>query len=254
MQISLLREVKLIIQQMVTSLIVMIAAGLAVLSGFGFVLFSVPLLSYIYEPHQTVIFTITLSTLLLGALLIITDIRKKMNYRIILGLVEWSLIGIPIGILILPYIGKTTFQIALGIIIIVYVTFRLLGYSIRIRDQRIGIPIAGILGGALSMSTGLSALPVILLLSNFDLDPYENRATLAGYVFTTGALSLVAFNFTSEITISVQKEVLWFVPSLFIGMLMGILLVNRLTKDILQQAILIYLGIIGILVIIPVFL
>lgn len=240
-----------IVQELIVSLIVIVAAILAVLSGFGFVLFSAPLLSYIYEPVQTVSLTIALSTLLLGLLLLITDIRKSMDVKLVIKLVAWSLIGIPIGILLLPLIDKSTHRFVLGFFTIAYVFYRGLGRNLKLPNSKLCVPIAGILGGILSTSTGFSAIPVILVLGCFDLNPYEDRATLAGYVFGTGVFSLVAYQLVGITTVPELETLLFLIPPMLIGLLIGIFFVHRISAKGLNRAFLLYLGVIGLFAILP---
>ena len=163
-----------------------------------------------------------------------------MNIRVVAGLVGCSLIGIPVGIMILPYMKDSSFKTGLGVLTVVYVVFRSFGYNLQISNQKLSIIIAGILGGAFSTSTGFSALPVILLLSNFDMDPYQDRSTLSGYVFITGAISLAAFFVTGTLQAPSLEEVVWLVPAMLIGFILGMILVNRLAQERLKNAVFIY--------------
>ncbi len=241
----------MIFQELIASIIVIVAAILAVLSGFGFVLFSAPLLSYIYDPVQTVSLSIALSTLLLGLLLLITDIRKAMDVNLVFRLVAWSLIGIPIGIFLLPLIDKSTFRLILGFLTIAYVIYRSLGRNLKLPNSNLCVPIAGILGGVFSTSTGFSALPVVLVLGCFDLNPYEERSTLAGYVFGTGVFSLVAYQLVGITKIHELEAFLFLIPSLLIGLIIGIVFVHRISAEGLNKAFLLYLGVIGLFAILP---
>lgn len=229
--------------------IVSLAASLAVLSGFGFVLFSAPLLSLVLSPVETVSLTVALSTVLLGTLNLTPSVRRSINGKLAISLVLWSILGIPVGVIILPYIDKSVFRLVLGMLTIGYVVYRVFRSSpVRVNPQ-VGVPIAGILGGILSTSTGFSAIPVVLLLSNFSSNAYEDRATLAGYVFATGALSLLAFALAQTLSMPEPGDLLLLMPALFLGIIVGSVLIRRLRESRLIQVVLVYLVAIGVLAI-----
>ena len=237
---------------LLAEIFVTIAATFAVISGFGFVLFSAPLLSFIYEPVHTVLISISLSTLLLGLLLTRRDIWKHMNKKITLNLLIFSIFGLPIGIFILPYIEKNLFRMAIGLITIVYVLVRSFILSNLRITPKIGVPVAGFLGGILSTSTGLSAIPVVMVLSALDMRAYERRSTLAGFVFVTGFLSLLTFHFNGLISDFEILAVFILIPALLIGLAIGLVLISHLNEKQLTIVVLAYLTIIGIIVIIPI--
>ncbi len=189
---------------------VALASALAVVSGFGFVLFSAPLLSLFYDPTHVVVVTIAMSTLLLGALFLTTDIRQVMDPRLAFTLVLSSILGMPLGVWLLPWMDKAV-------------------------------------GGVFSTSTGLSSLPIIWFLGSRNLTPHSYRATLATYVFLNGVLSLIALALNGSLHIFDTWQFVSFSPALIVGLVAGIFLVRKLSQDQLERGSLIYLGVIGLL-------
>jgi uncharacterized membrane protein YfcA len=234
------------------SIIVAVAAALAALSGYGFVLLSAPLLSHIYAPASTVLLTVTLSTVLLCLLFITTDIRRAINMPIAVRFTLWSMVGLPIGILALPHASATQFRIALAAITVVFVVSRALGWRLRLPNPQLGIAIAGILGGVFGTSTGLSALPVLWVMESLDLDPHAHRATLAGYVLATGLLTLVAFLASGMLASARAGELLSLMPALVGGLVVGSVLVKKLSERQLSRASMFYLMAIAVIAALPI--
>lgn len=239
------------LSDLITALIVLVAALLTVITGFGFVILSAPLLSFFYDPLQTVYLSLALGTLLLGVLIAFTSIRRAMRLGLVVRLCLWSLPGLPLGLLVVPYLDSGQFRTALGVITLAYVAFRLWGGELRLGRPAWSVALAGILGGAFSTSSGMNALPVIFLAGDMELDAFEHRATLAGYVFVTGLTSLVAFHVAGTVPAIHWAQLALLLPALALGLIGGALLVKRLSQRQLTVGVLIYLAVNGAIAILP---
>lgn len=217
------------------------------MSGFGFVLFSAPLLSLLYDPTFVVMITIAMSTLLLGVLFITTNIRAAMDWHLAIWLTLASVVGMPFGVMLLPWMDRTVFRLVVGSITILFVLSRVLRRRVSLPSSRTGIVISGILGGVFSTSTGLSALPIVWFLGSQNLSPTVYRATIAAYVFLNGMLSLIVLALSGALRSLDPWQVLAFSPALLIGLAVGVLLVKRMSDKQLERGSLIYLGVIGLL-------
>jgi uncharacterized membrane protein YfcA len=232
---------------LIASLVVALASALAVVSGFGFVLFSAPLLSLFYDPTHVVIVTIAMSTLLLGVLFLTTNIHQVMDSRLAFTLVLSSILGMPLGVWLLPWMDKAAFRILLGTITLLFVLSRAVGWHLHLPNSKFGVVLTGALGGVFSASTGLSSLPIIWLLGSRNLTPLSYRATLATYVFLNGVLSLIALALNGSLPIFDTWQFVSLSPALVVGLVSGIFLVRKLSQDQLERGSLIYLGVIGLL-------
>ncbi len=217
------------------------------MSGFGFVLFSAPLLSLLYDPSFVVMVTIAMSTLLLGVLFATTNIRALMDGRLAVLLTASSLLGMPVGVMLLPWLSRTHFRMVVGIVTVLFVLSRVLNLKFSLPTTRTSVVISGVLGGVFSTSTGLSALPIVWFLGSRNLSPMAYRATIAGYVFLNGVLSLSVLALSGSLRAFDPLQLIGFSPPLLIGLGAGILLVKKLSEPQLERGSLIYLGVIGLL-------
>jgi uncharacterized protein len=231
--------------------IVLTAAVLTVVTGFGFVILSAPLLSYLYDPLQTVYLSLALGTLLLGALFACTGIRRAMRVRLVVRLYLWSLLGLPLGLWVAPYLDRGQFRMVLGLITLGYVAFKLWGGEMRLGRPALSVALAGILGGVFSTGTGMNALPVVFLAGDMELDAFAHRATLAGYVFVTGLTSLLAFHVAGTVPTLHGSQLAVLLPALLMGLVGGAWLVNRLSARQLAGGVLVYLAVNGVIAAIP---
>ena len=229
-----------------------LASTLTVISGFGFVLFCAPLLSLIFDPRDVVVVSLALGTLLLGLVFLSSDIVKAVELRLVFGLVASSILGMPIGILVLPLIDqdRTLFRVALGVLALAFVISRVMRWHLHFPETRLGTALAGLLGGVFSTSTGFSALPVIWFVGGQSLSHAKHRATLAGYVLMNGVLSMVAFQIGGDLHAFDAATLLSLIPAMLIGLVVGIGLVRRLSEKQLRRTSLAYLAVVGILAIV----
>ena len=80
---------------MLASLIIFASAGAVALTGFGFNLVSVPLLTFLYPPRVVVAVTLLLGILASGLLLARREIRREADWGLVRVLFFSSLVGMP---------------------------------------------------------------------------------------------------------------------------------------------------------------
>jgi hypothetical protein len=236
-----------ILVQLFAEIVVTIASSLAVMSGYGFVLFCSPLLSLIYDPVSVVFMSLMMGTVLLGGLLCLPENRQCANFRLAIWLTLLSILGMPVGLWLLPRLNESVFRIIVGTVTVIFVVSRLVGVKVLLPGARLRIALAGFLGGVFSTSSGLSALPLLWLLGGQDVSPLEYRSTIAAYVFMNGVISVFAMAFNGAIRLFDFKQLIMLCPALCIGLVLGTVLSRKLSPRQLERGSLYYLGVIGVL-------
>jgi uncharacterized protein len=239
-----------IISLLIADGIIAIAATLAITTGFGFVVFCAPLLSFLYDPTIVVVNTLLMGTILIGILLERPEIRHAADSRLALELTIWSVIGLPIGLWLLLVIDRSWFRGIIGFICVLYSVTSLSGWKIHLTQSKFIIMITGVLAGIFGSSVGLSSLPVIWLLGNNGYSTNRFKATIAIFVFLNGIVTLISYLLSGVLKFQSIQEVILFLPALLIGVLIGRYLERFLTEDRLRKGTLIYLGIIGFITIV----
>ncbi len=136
----------------ISIVVVLMAAFLKGMTGFGFALLAVPLLSLLF-PIQSLIPAMTLFNLI-TSVYILASIRLKLKAKYFLPMLLASFVGIPIGVYVLTYFPEQMLELAAGISIFSISIVFLLGSNQAIPEKRRKKPIvfAGFLSGLLTSS------------------------------------------------------------------------------------------------------
>lgn len=145
--------------------IILIASLIQGITGFGFALVAVPLLS-LFIPEIKDITPVIVIYSLITNIIIVYRSRKYVELKKIIPLIIFSIIATPLGTYILISFKVKTLKFIIGIIIIITALAMLKNFKIKIKNEKISYGIIGILSGILNGSTGLSGPPVVLFLTN----------------------------------------------------------------------------------------
>lgn len=197
---------------------VALAAFAQSLSGFGFSLLSVPVMTLVVSPKEAVI----ISTLL-GAVSTTTQAILDRAHR------DWSLarrlavaayLGMPVGLVIFVVVSESVLRAVLGVVVILATVSLARGFTLR-DDSTILDWILGFASGALSTSTSTNGPPLVFLMQARGLSPEVFRSTL-NTVFAlsnVGALSL--FLAAGRIDSHALKGVMVALPALGMALMTG---------------------------------
>lgn len=199
-----------------SNLIIMCAAGLQVLTGFGFCLVSIPLLLFIFPGYEAIFISLTLSSLMLffHARKYMSDIRWDLVWRLVVIGIPGLLLGVIFG-------GKLDAVYLKGVVGITIINNILMQWIQLIKNRQYakatsaisvsefekapthremvgeerknnknkGFYFAGFLSGILTGAVGLPGPPVVAIL--ISLLPKEKfHATLIPYFIINNILAL----------------------------------------------------------------
>lgn len=204
---------------MVISGVIMTAATLQGITGFGYNLLAVPILILIYPP-QVVVPGVLMSYIPLG-LAQTFMLRRLIDFRILATFVVSAFFALPFGAYILAQADTETMRTGIGVMMVSMVVLLQLrpGNPFR-RDLPVRIG-TGFVSGALAASTGVSGPPLVLL-GLKQRWPYKNfRATLMAY-FTCQSLLSLPFHWHLDLAsaTTVQFACAGF-PGLVLGFFLG---------------------------------
>lgn len=198
--------------------VIMTAATLQGISGFGFNLLAVPILVLFYSP-QLVVPGVMMAFLPLGLAQVIL-LRRLVDLRILFSFIGSALFALPFGAYILSQADADTMRLGIGIMMICLALLLQLrpGNPFK-RDLPVRLG-TGFVSGALAASTGVSGPPLVLL-GLKQKWPYKNfRATLMTYFFSVSVLSL-PFQYNMGL---VTDHTVRFAASAFPGLVIGFFL------------------------------
>jgi uncharacterized membrane protein YfcA len=210
----------------IVSAFVLFAAGLlASVTGFGFFLVAVPILTVYLEPIL-VVPTLVLLGFGLSIVLMLSSYRS-LNVRRVWILALAGAITTPVGAALLVILDPFIIKIVAGTVVGVASIGMLTGFR-RAAEQESATSIAvGAASGLLSGSTALAGPPIVLFFSNQGVPPREFRANL---IFYFAALDLVGLPSYAAAGILTRDSLMLagqLAPGAAVGVLLGLWLAPR---------------------------
>lgn len=189
--------------------------------GFGEALIAVPLLGLMI-PLEVAAPLAVLMSVTVAAIIIAQDWRR-IHVRSAGGLIAASVIGIPIGLLLLIQGNERLVKTLLSLVIIAFSIYCLAGRRpITLKEDKpawlLGCGfLAGILGGAY----GLNGPPLVVYGSMRQWSAQHFRATLQGYFLPASLLGMIGYwaagLWTAEVNRLYLLSLPAVIPSIFIG-------------------------------------
>lgn len=191
------------------------------LSGFGFSLVAMSVWAWAVDPRIAAVLAVFGG--LTGQLLAAFSVRRGAHLEHLVPLLLGGLVGIPLGLLILPQLDTVAFRAFIGAVLALWCPLML--FSGRIPHIRRGGRIAdGLVGacggvmGALGGATG--AAPTLwCTLRGFDKD--VQRALIQNFNLATLAATMAGYLLTGLVTHEHGWRMLWVAPALVIPALLG---------------------------------
>lgn len=227
------------------SIVFFFSSCLQGITGFGFSLLSVPLLSLVLAPKIFVPILIMYS-IVINSTVILSAI-KEIRFKDMLLLFPFTFVGIPLGVHILKNFPRSNLQLLIGTIVIIFVIYQLIG-KIKIKaNRKYMYLIAGFFSGILGGSISMSGPPVIMLFSNQRRGKHNFRVNLAVYFLILNIITTAVYLINKMITIDVlNRSVLYFLP-MFLGVIIGNVLSHKIPEKGFRKVTLILMLFMGIL-------
>ncbi|MGH3349618.1 MAG: sulfite exporter TauE/SafE family protein [Nocardioides sp.] len=205
----------------VALLVFVVAALVQAVTGFGSVLAAVPGLLLVTDPARAVV-AATAVSLVLTAGIALRE-RAYVDRRDSLLLTLTGIIGMPIGLVLLTMADERVLTAGIAVVMLVLVLLMAIGPKIGRR----GLPVAGIVSGALLTSTGMNGPPLVMVL--IDRDPRCYRATLQTVFAGQDLVAVAAFLVLGHVDVEVLLLTLGGVAGLPVGWRLGDALFHRVS-------------------------
>ena len=195
---------------------VFVAAFTQVLSGFGFALMSVPLMSLVVPTQEAVVISTLLGCAVSsgqawkGRAIVERDIAR----RLIIG----AYLGMPFGLLIFITVDEHVLKLMLGIAVLIAVVLLV----VRIDLDRAGPGFeygAGVVSGLLNTSLSTNGPPLAFTLQARHLPPAQFRATINMVFAFSNIVGISLFLASGKVTRDGLIGVAVALPALFVGQL-----------------------------------
>ena len=210
------------------------------LTGFGFALVMVPLLSLAWDVKSAVVTSTVLGTFAL--LPLVFEARRHVRLAAVAALVAGSLAGIPAGILLLDWIDPEALKILVGLTVI---AASVLVYRVReVRATRAGVMpavAAGVVSGVLRASTSMGGPPAVLYLLGVEKDVEAFRGTILAFFLPMSLVTIVGLAAVGRVTPDVVRTSVIALPAMALGLAAGGRLRYRVREELFRLIVLLVL-------------
>lgn len=194
--------------------------------GFGEALIAVPLLA-LFIPIQVAAPLVVLISITVAAIALIQDWRH-VHFRSASWLVASTLIGTPLGLLLLTRAQGTVVKACLGLVLAGFAACSLLrGPKAVLENDRLAWPFglgAGVLGGAY----GMNGPPLVIYGMLRGWPPQRFRATLQGYFLPASTASMIGYWLAGLWRPEVTRDYLICLPGVLVATALGRALNGRI--------------------------
>jgi len=230
----------------IVGLLVMFWAGVIQgLTGFGFALVSVPIMTIFLSPKKTI--PIVLLHAILIVIVILYEARKWVDLKRIWPLMIAGIVGMPFGTYLLIFLKASTLKVLIGSVIVLFTLALLKGFKRKIKSEKLAFAPVGFISGLLAGSTMMGGPPVILFFTNQGLNKNVFRANLVCYFATLSLATIPAYIAGGLITEEVVKYAVLLLPGMICGGITGIKLAHIVQEQLFKKIVLIILIVAGLM-------
>ena len=209
-------------------LIVFIATLIRSAFGFGEALIAVPLLALFIPLEVAAPLAVLLSITVAGV--VVAQDWRKIHIRSARWLVLSTLVGIPLGLLLLTYGRQQAVKAALAIIIMAFSAYSLLGRKPpKLKnDSRIWLFSCGFCAGVLGGAYGMNGPPLVIYGAMRGWSAQHFRATLQGYFLPASIIGMSGYWLAGLWVPGVTHYYLISLPVVLVAILLGRVVNQRL--------------------------
>jgi uncharacterized membrane protein YfcA len=196
-----------------------------------------------------------LVSITIAAVVVVQDWRK-IHLRSTAGLVAATLLGIPLGVLLLTSSHQRMVRAVLGVIIVLFSLYSLFGRRLGHeppelqQDSRVWLFICGFSAGVLGGAYGMNGPPLVVYGTMRRWSAQHFRATLQGYFLPASIIGMASYWLAGLWVPSVTHYFLISLPLVLLGVFLGRIINHRLHGDNFLKYIYLCLAAIGVLLIV----
>jgi uncharacterized membrane protein YfcA len=231
-------------EQLLVALVTMVATFVQAGAGFGMALFAMPFLVLLIGVRTATPMMSILS--ITSSIILLTYYRTAFNFRAVMPLIIGALIGVPLGVYVLKTVDPTIVTPLLGVILIAYAIYALVGFTLPQLNHKAWGYLSGFAGGLLGGAYATNGPPVIIYGNCRRWDRDQFKSNLQGFFLFAGALSVVSHAVAGNYTPKVWQNLWVALPAALIGLALGVSMDRFINQDRfrqLVQVLLIFLGI-----------
>lgn len=201
-------------------LVLLVAAYVRGLTGFGFSAVTVAGLAFVVGPVEAV--TIALIYEVASSAVQAPSVWKDIHWSRFGALLAPAVVGNPLGVWVLTTADEDLLRLLVFAAVLVLTAGLLTGWSTRTQHSSLAVFFTvGLVAGIVNGATALSGLVIVLAMSLLNVPPMELRATLIAYFFAANLVVLVLLGLGSDLEVTDGWRALFGLPIVCIGVVAG---------------------------------
>ncbi|MEZ5178344.1 MAG: sulfite exporter TauE/SafE family protein [Acidimicrobiales bacterium] len=206
---------------------VLVATVVQQVSGFGFALLAVPLMSLVVGPRDAV--AIAMAAGFFSSGLMAVGLRDRLDRPVLRRLLLGAAVGLPIGVVGLRELDEDLLRLALAVVVLAMVLVLASGFALRASNPRLEAG-AGLVSGLLNGSLGTGGPPVIVVLHAAETEQHAFRATTSSFFAACDVVAIPLIAWSGAARPSAWVLALAAVPAVAVGDAVGRRLAHRLDQ------------------------
>ncbi len=213
--------------------------------GFGEALFAVPLLAL--RIPLTVAAPLAVLVSITIALVVVAQDWQHVHLPSVGGLLASTVLGIPVGLLLLKSGRPSIVKAALAVILICFSVYSLRGRTpLRLQgDSKRWLLACGFCAGVFGGAYGMNGPPLVLYGAMRGWSAQQFRATLQGYFLPASILGMVSYCFAGLWTPTLTHDYLWSLPVILPAIWLGRIFNRRLHGERFLRYVYVGLAVVG---------
>jgi hypothetical protein len=185
-------------------------------TGFGFALVMVPLITVVWAVKPGIAATVLLS--LFGNVMLLREVRGHVSVSRVGGLLTGFAFGLVPGVLIFEKVDEDALRIGVGAVVLIATIAIYRSPEIDPGHDTFGLRVVtGAISGAIGSSTSLSGPPVVLYLVGRVREIDAFRATILAYFVPSSVIIIASYAIVGQVTNDVLVMVAVAIPAVLIG-------------------------------------
>lgn len=233
-------------------IICVVALGAAIagftqgLSGFAFGMVSMSIWVWVLDPHEAAALVVFGS--LIGQLMAVFIVKRGFKFSLLWPFIAGGLLGIPIGVALLPTLDTNWFKLIVGLFLIVWCPSMLFNKSIpHLRGKNKWInAIVGVVGGIMSGVGGFSGVIATLWCTLCGYEKDIQRNIVQNFSLSILSVTMVAYISTGLVATDMLPMFAVVLPAMLIPTWLGMRVYTKIHPDLFRFIILCLLTFSGI--------
>lgn len=201
------------------STIILVGSIIRGYAGFGFSAIVVAGASFFLPTREVVPLVLFLE--MVASLQMAAQVRKDVNWKIVLSILAGSVLSIPLGQYVLLWVAVEPMRVIAAVLLLTSVTLIATGKSFPVKHAPRGWFLIGTLSGFMNGLLAMGGMWIMIFLLGSGIKVVTLRASLVALFFITDCYAALTGTGQGLINSTILVRFIWALPALFIGVSIG---------------------------------